>query len=372
MVLEAESAGWGCSTRNGGQVSTGVKPSWPELAKRYGDTTATAIRSEGQASLNYIKKFVSDEAIDCSFQVAGCFHGAHSAKAFEALQAEVSTEYPGDKIDAYLVQPEELAKELGTLAYHGGIVYPHDASVDPGRYHAGLLNVAQTAGVTVHTQCRVHSYDRTAGTFNLVTDKGALQAKNIIVATNGHTGKLIPYLQRRIIPIGSYIIATEEIPTALMQQLMPTDRVLSDTRKLVYYYRPSPDRKRILFGGRVSLSESDPRLTGPRLHREMIRLFPQLRDYRISHSWVGYVAFTFDTAMHAGEHEGVHHAMGYCGSGIAMSSYLGMRIGRQVAYPAEAKSVFTELPFPTRPLYRGKPWFLAPSVMAYRIMDRWN
>ena len=236
----------------------------------------------------------------------------------------------------------------------------------------GCYNVAQTAGVTVHTQCRVHSYDRTAGTFNLVTAKGALRAKNIIVATNGHTGKLTPYLQRRIIPIGSYIIATEEIPTALMQQLMPTDRVLSDTRKLVYYYRPSPDRKRILFGGRVSLSESDPRLTGPRLHREMIRLFPQLRDYRISHSWVGYVAFTFDTVMHAGEHQGVHHAMGYCGSGIAMSSYLGMRIGRQVAYPAEAKSVFTELPFPTRPLYRGKPWFLAPSVMAYRIMDRWN
>ena len=372
VVLDAESAGWGCSTRNGGQISTSVKLAWPALARRYGEATATALRSEGQASLDFIQQFVKDESIDCSMELTGRFHGAHSVKAFTRLQGEVGSEHPGDQINAYLVQPEELAKELGTSAYHGGIVYPHHASVDPGRYYAGLLDVALSAGVSVHTQCRVHSYEKSSGGFQLVTGKGALRANKIIVATNGHTGNLTPHLQRRVIPIGSYVIATEEIPESLMRQLMPTNRVLSDTRKLVYYYRPSPDRKRILFGGRVSLSESDPRLTGPRLHREMIKLFPALHDIRISHSWVGYVAYTFDTSMHAGEQEGVYHAMGYCGSGVGMASYLGMRIGRQLAYPDQQRSVFTDLPFPTRPLYKGKPWFLAPSVMAYRWMDRWS
>lgn len=372
VVLDAESAGWGCSTRNGGQISTSVKLAWPALAKRYGETTATALRSEGQASLEYIQQFVKDEAIDCSMEVTGRFHGAHSVKAFNKLRGEVGAEHPGDQINAYLVEPENLAQELGTSAYHGGIVYPHHASVDPGRYYAGLLDVAQTAGASVHTQCRVNSYNKTGKGFHLTTGKGALRANKVVVATNGHTGNLTPHLQRRVIPIGSYMIATEEIPQSLMQQLMPTNRVLTDSRKLVYYYRPSPDRKRIVFGGRVSLAENDPRLTGPRLHRELVKLFPELRDIRISHSWVGYVAYTFDTAMHAGEQDGVYHAMGYCGSGVGMASYLGMRIGRQVAYPDEARSVFTNLPFPTRPLYRGKPWFLAPSVMAYRILDRWS
>ena len=99
---------------------------------------------------------------------------------------------------------------------------------------------------------------------------------------------------------------------------MPTDRVLSDTRRLVTYYRPSPDRRRILFGGRVSLAESDPEVTGPRLLAELRRLFPALRDTRISRSWGGTVAYSFDTLMHTGEDRGLFHAMGYCGSGTGM------------------------------------------------------
>lgn len=370
VVLDAEFAGWGCSTRNGGQISTSVKLSWSVLAKRYGEATATAIRTEAQASLEYIQRFIRDETISCSLHASGRFHGAHSARAYDKLHLEVDTKHPGDRIEAYLIPPEEITAELGTCAYYGGIVYPHHASLDPGRYHAGLLGIAQSAGASVRTQCRVHNYEKVTGGFRLSTSKGGMRAQKLIIATNGHTGKLTPWLQRRVIPIGSYIIATEEIPATLMQQLMPTNRVLSDTRKLVCYYRPSPDRKRILFGGRVSLSESDPRITGPKLHREMVKIFPELRNVRISHSWAGYVAYTFDTTMHAGEQDGVYHATGYCGSGVGMASYLGMRIGQQVAYPDEARSAFAAIPFPTRPLYTGNPWFLAPSIMAYRLMDR--
>ena len=151
---------------------------------------------------------------------------------------------------------------------------------------------------------------------------------------------------------------------------MPTNRILSDSRKLVYYYRPSPDRRRILFGGRVSLSETDPRRSAVKLHAELVRLFPQLAGIRVSHSWTGLVAYTFDELMHVGNDEGLHYAMGYCGSGVGMASYLGMRIGQQAAGLAQGATAFDGLAFQTRPLYSGDPWFLAPSVLVYRIRDR--
>ena len=115
-----------------------------------------------------------------------------------------------------------------------------------------------------------------------------------------------------------------------MARLMPKDRIVSDTRKVVYYYRASPDGQRILFGGRVSPNETDPRISGPLLHAELVRLFPELQGTRISHSWCGFVAYTFDELAHIGQHDGLYYAMGYCGSGVGMAGYLGMRIGQQV------------------------------------------
>ncbi len=157
----------------------------------------------------------------------------------------------------------------------------------------------------------------------------------------------------------------------LMDRLMPRNRIVSDTRKVVYYYRPSPDRRRILFGGRVSFSETDPRVSGPKLHAELLRLFPELAGTRVSHSWCGFVAYTFDELMHAGRHDGMYYAMGYCGAGVGMASYLGMRLGQQVLGLAEGRTAFDDLPFPTRPFYSGNPWFLAPSVLYYRWRDSW-
>ncbi len=157
-----------------------------------------------------------------------------------------------------------------------------------------------------------------------------------------------------------------------MRRLIPRDRMLGDTRKLVFYYRASPDRSRILFGGRVSLAETDPFATGPRLHAEMVRIFPELAASRISHSWVGFVAYTFDSLPHVGRHDGIYYAMGYCGSGVGMASYLGTRVGQQLLGLAEGRTGFDGLAFETRPLYAGKPWFLAPSVLYYRWRDKFG
>jgi glycine/D-amino acid oxidase-like deaminating enzyme len=199
-----------------------------------------------------------------------------------------------------------------------------------------------------------------------------VRAGKVILATNGYYGPLSPYHQRRIIPIGSYVIATEEIAPKLVDRLFPTDRVLSDTRKLIYYYRVSPDRRRVIFGGRVSLNETDPRKSAVRLHDAMARLFPDLEGVRVSHSWMGFVGYTFDTLAHCGESDGLHFAMGYCGSGVGMASYLGMRMGRKAAGREKTPSALERIAFPTRPFYRGNPWFLAPSIYLYRMRDRFG
>jgi len=198
-----------------------------------------------------------------------------------------------------------------------------------------------------------------------------MTARQVVVATSGYTDRATPWHRRRIIPIGSYIIATESLKEELIDELIPKDRVITDTRKLVVYYRASPDRKRILFGGRVSLNETDPEKTVKPLHKKLSEIYPQLSETKISHSWMGFVGFTFDHMPHTGSHDGVHYAMGYCGSGVSLSSYFGTKLGQRISGLSHGNTVLTELQFQTRPFYSGNPWFLAPSILYYRLLDRY-
>lgn len=366
LVLDAEALGWGCSTRNGGQISTSIKPTLETLTRRHGAAVAAGILREGQRSLDWVESFVREEGIDCDFARVGRFHAAHNAAQYEALARRV----PAVGADAFVVPRAGQRDEIGTDAYWGGVVYTRHASVHPARYHQGLLARVQATGATLVGHCRAEGIVREGAQFRVRTARGEVLARDVVIATNGYTGALTPWLQRRVIPIGSYVIATEPLPEGLMDRLIPKNRIVSDTRKVVYYYRASPDRRRMVFGGRVSLRETDPRRSGPRLRADMVALFPELAPYRISHSWCGTVAYTFDELMHMGRHEGLHYAMGYCGSGVGMASYCGLRLGQQVLGHPEGRTAFDGLAFPTRPLYSGNPWFLAPSVAWYRWRDQ--
>ena len=369
LVLDAEQAGWGCSTRNGGQISTSIKPAVPLLARRHGIERARAIHEEGRASLEWIEELVKREGIDCGFQRKGRFHAAHGPAQFQTLVA--SAEAQGrEGVEAHVVPRSEQRSELGTDSYHGGVVFPRHAALDPAKYHQGLLARVIEAGASVLPHCPVLSIERIGKDFALGTADGTIKAGAVIVATNGYSGALLPWLRRRVIPIGSYIIATEPLAPGLIDQLFPTDRIASDTCRVVYYYRASPDRSRVLFGGRASANETNHKISAQRLHADMVRIFPELSRTRITHSWSGTVAYSFDHLAHCGVHDGIHYAASYCGSGVSMASYLGMRTGQRVLGLKEGNTAFDNLPFPTRPLYSGNPWFLPAMVSWYRWRDR--
>lgn len=372
LVVDAEAAGFGCSSRNGGQVGTSIKPGYGELSRLHGETRARAIIGEGHAALEFIEALIREEGIDCDWEVVGRFVGAHNPAAYEALGRKLAGQPKGLEVESHLVPRGDQVSEIGSELYHGGLIYPKHAALDPARFHAGLLDRAVSAGARIRSHCPVLSVERDGGGFLVRTSRGTVSARNVVVATNGYTGRATPSLRRRVIPIGSYIIATEVLPEATALRLIPRARVVSDTRRVVFYYRLSPDRRRLLFGGRVALWENDTDVTAPRLHKEMCKLFPQLAETRISHAWHGTVAYTFDTMPHIGVSDGMHYAMGYCGSGISMSVYLGTRLGQQLLDRPEGRTALDGLPFPTRPLYHGKPWFLAPSIMFYRLRDRLN
>jgi glycine/D-amino acid oxidase-like deaminating enzyme len=226
----------------------------------------------------------------------------------------------------------------------------------------------------LHGGAKVRRLEREAGGFMLATGRGPVRAAQVIVATNGDTGPLTPGLRRRVIPVSSYIIATEELPLELTSRLSPKGRMFVDGRRLLSYFRLSPDRRRVLFGGRVSLADVDERQSAQGLYRRMIQVWPELAGRRISHSWKGKVAFTFDRLPHmgvwaGGQADGVHFALGCNGSGVAMASYLGHQLALKLLGRSNRPCPFDGADFPTRPFYDGRPWFL-PAVGAwYRLRD---
>lgn len=370
VVLEAGRAGQGCSTRNGAHISTSIKLSRAALAAKFGDDAARAIRAVGHDALAWLEDFVSTEGIDCGFARVGRFLGAHSPRAYEAAAREAEVVNREEGTEIFAVPRGDQRAEIGSDVYCGGVVYPHYGTVDAGAYHAGLLRAFEAAGGVVVENCAAQGFSRDGAGFEVATTRGRVRAGQVAVATNGYSGALVPWLRRRVIPIGSYVIATDDLAPGLMAELFPTGRMVCDTRKVVYYYGPSPDGRRVIFGGRVTTGDVDPGVSAPLLRAELTRIFPQLADVGIAQSWMGRVAYTFDTLPHCGQVDGIHYCMGYCGSGVSLSGYLGMRMGQRMVGLAEGRTPLDDLPFPTRAYYRGRPWFLPAAVAWYRWMDR--
>ena len=368
LVLDAGELGAGCSSRNGGQVAYSIKPSFNSLQAKYSADLGFRICREGLDAVAYLRSLATQH-IDCGWREDGCFFGAHTARNFKGMIRDAENQPRGLEQRISVVPRAEQHGEIASDFYHGGCVYHDDASVDPTRLLLGLLRRAREGEASVVDNCAVSAIQSTRDGFEAMTPRGIVQARQVLLATNGYSGPLSPWHRRRVIPIGSYQIATEPLGIDRVRSLIPRGRNIVDSRRVIVYFRPSADGERIVFGGRAALSETDPRACVPRLRQMMERILPQLQSVRLSHAWVGWVAYTFDTLPHLGQHDGMYYCMGYCGQGVPLAPYFGRRIGQQMLGLKEGRTALDGLPFPSRPYYHGKPWFLAPSVFAYRMLD---
>jgi glycine/D-amino acid oxidase-like deaminating enzyme len=368
-LLEAHTLGWGASTRNGGIVHAGYKWSAGQLIKRYGQDTGTALYRETLDSYELVKLLIIEEAIDCDFREVGHLELAYAPSHVPELEhARQSLASVG--VTSTVVPRERIREEIGTDAYYGALVVEGSGLLHPGRYFAGLAAAAARAGADLHEGVGAGSIRRQAdGRFVVETSRGAILARDVFVATNGYTDGVVPSLRRRIIPIGSFIIASEPLPEDLARELSPKGRAFFDTKNFLYYWHVSADR-RMIFGGRASFLPTSIDKTAGILHRGLLEVHPQLADYRIEYAWGGNVGFTFDRMPHAGRtKDGVTYAMGCCGTGVALMTHLGTRVGQWLA-GGEAPAL-TRLRFPLVPApFEGRPWFLPFAGEWFRLQDR--
>ncbi|MDH3518953.1 MAG: FAD-binding oxidoreductase [Myxococcales bacterium] len=371
VVLEANAAGYGGSSRNGGQVGSGnQKIPVAELVGRFGEKRARALLEEGLAMLRHTSELIQRESIACDFARVGRFRGAISPAHYDAMARDLDSLHRMVGVAFFMVPRSEQHAEIGTDAYHGGSVLPDDAALQPARFHRGLLERAVAAGVELVPHTSVTSIERARSGTVVHTRRGRLAARNAIIATNGYAGRECPPLARRIMPIGSAILATQELAPELASRLIPKGRIVGNTARVLHYYRLSPDGRRMLFGGRMASEHatSDVRDFAP-LHREMIGLFPELSCVAITHCWSGYVGYTRDVFPHLGVRDGIHFAMGYCGTGVARAVYFGHKIALKLLDRPDGRTAFDDLPFHAFPFHALAKRLVPLAVSGHRARD---
>ena len=375
-VLESETVGWGASSRNGGMVLTGMKLGVNKLISMYGRDLTRRMYAASLETIDCVEQIVREEGVDCDFSRCGHLEVACKQKHFDdyARQAEVIAREFDHQLR--VVQRHELSAEIGSTIYYGGMVDEVSAGVNPARYVAGLGHAAIKAGAEILEQTRVEGVLRESSQgesgWKVTTSRGTLWAREIFVGTSGYTSKATPALQRKIIPIGSFIVTTEVLPEALAHELSPRNRMIYDSKNYLYYYRLTPDR-RMLFGGRAAFfPENDQtiRRSAEILRRGMVDVYPQLRDAKVEYVWGGTLDFAFDIMPHAGQIDGMYYALGYAGHGVAMATYQGQKMADLIA-GEKPENPFVGIPFPGAPfgLYNGKPWFLPFAGMWYKFLD---
>ncbi|HEV2334918.1 MAG TPA: FAD-binding oxidoreductase [Stellaceae bacterium] len=372
VVLERGALGAGASTRNGGSVSGGVNvgksfsgratPGDPERAHR--------LLSDAADAFALIERLIAEETIECAWQKRGRFVGAWTPAHFAAQEKRLARLNDAAQSGAYMVPRERQNDEIASDYYYGGMVVERSASLHPALYYKGLLDACRGRRIAICAEAAVETITRNRAGWRVDTSRGAVIAGEVVIATNGYTGKLTPALRRRIVPIASHIIATEPLAPDLAGSLIPKRRSISDTKRVLCYYRMSPDGTRMVFGGRARFTPADPLLCARVLYGYMTERFPQLKGARVTHSWTGNTAFTLDALPHMGEEGGLNYCLGCNGSGIAMMTYLGTQTARKIARVANAPCAFDEGEFPDHPFYTGNPWFLPLVGGWYRMRDR--
>jgi len=373
VVLEAETIGWGASSRNGGMTLTGLKESMSTVINHYGRDAAKRLFQCSLESIDTVERIIKEENIDCGFARRGHLLVTNKPKQFDALVKNIEFMAKEFNHPTQLIKKDELQNEIGSQIYYGGLVDEVSGGLNPAQYVAGLAGAAEKSGALLCARAGVISIEQVMKKFDVRTTRGKLVADRILIATSGYTGRATPKLQKKVIPIGSFIIATEPLSKELADELSPKRRMIFDSRHYLNYFRLSADN-RLIFGGRAAFfpeNQATIRKSAEILRREMVQVYPQLQNTQVEYAWGGTLDFTFDMMPHVGEVDGTHYSLGYAGHGVALATYLGKTTAEAMLQGTIKEHPFASFLFPAAPLglYNGKPWFLPFAGAWYKVLD---
>lgn len=373
-VLESQHVGWGASVRNAGMATTGLAIGLNQAVQRYGREAAVEYYLEYDRAIDTVEAIVDENSIDCAFARHGKLSLALTRRDVDRMRetARVVSEI-GGLPELQVLGPDEIGAEIGSRYYCGGMVDPKGAGIHVGKFVTGLATAAVGAGAVICENAPAVSLTRAGGEHVVQTARGTTRARDVLIATSGYTGSLTPWLRRRVIPVGSFIICTEPLGADLAVELLPRHRMASDAKMLTYYFRLTPDN-RMLFGGRARFARSSPDsdLKSSRILRKaMTAVFPQLSRAKIDYTWGGLVDITMDQMVHAGVRDGIHYSLGYSGHGVQMATHSGRELARKLLGKRDALP-FDGIAFPPVPGHFGPPWFLPLIGAGAHVVDRWN
>ncbi len=372
-VVEANTVNWGASGRNGGMATTGLAIGFRKAIKRYGEERAVAYFHEYNHAIDLIENLVAENELQVDYARSGKLGLAWKPEHFEGFKstAESLKRLVGQPVE--IIPKSEIRQEIGSDIYHGAMVDPLGAGLHVGKFGHELGRLALEAGATIHENAAVVDVKRIGRGYahDVVTSRGTIRADKVIVGTSGYTGRPFGWMQRRVVPVGSYIIVTEPLPQAVVDELLPNRRMASDSKNFLYYFRITPDN-RLLFGGRARFAISSPDSdlkSGEILKKAMAQVFPQLKDTRVDYTWGGLVDISMDQMVHAGEHDGLFYSMNYSGHGVQMATWMG-KVMADVVGGNSAANIWGELSNPAVPGHFGPPWFLPLAGAWYGLLDK--
>ncbi len=372
LVLEAGRIGQGASGRNGGMLGNLLIPGLGELVEKYGAAKAAALYREGEAAFKYTVNQIDAMGIECDLATPGRLFPAATSKHLEQQKKSVEMRHRLLGREEAVIDKAELVAELSSPLYHGAFAQFDTGSLHPGKYAAGLAKGAEKEGARIVQNCRADRIKRTLSGFEIETSKGWVRCRQLIMATNGYHEFLHPSFFHRIIPIASSMIATAEMDPSEVTRLIPSQKSMSDSYKILNYFRPSPDGKRLLIGGRPSILKTPLTKQADILLARLKSIFPTMPETSAEYVWTGNVAYGFNSLPHIGQTDGIYFASGYGGSGVAMSGYLGQKIALKMLEKDGADTAFDDLPFETRFYYNGQPWFLPLAMIGYKLKDKFG
>lgn len=371
VVLDAHAVGWGASSRNGGMVIPELKAGPAALERAHGPL-GRRLYAEVNEAFDYVEALIAGESLDCDYHRSGQLYLAHAERVVPSLRA-MAREH-GDELGepVRFVPREALGEEVGSTVYAAGLVIERTGGLHPARFHAGLVHLALEAGASLHGTTPatglVRRGVRAGGGFRVTTPRGPVDAADVVVCTNAYADELVPELRRRVLPVGSFIIATDVLEPELARSVSPRGRMLVDSKNFLFYWRLTPDG-RLLFGGRRSLAPSTIPQARDFLYASMLRVHPQLAGTHVERAWGGNVAITLDRLPHVGRIDGAWYATGCNGSGVALNTWLGARIARHLLGEAPPPS-FAELTHRPIPLHRARAAYLPLVGLWFRWQDR--